>query len=315
MESNEPVAFSTLPIVEDVQGSKTAVDDGDYVVSEDIGDEMAIDEPMQEKVDPAAAVYAIPELAALGRAFRSCAAVPLTETETEYVVTCIKHIFDGHVVLQFNVQNTIDDQRLENVSVMLENENGLYEVAGEIPVETIKYGETASCFTLLQRNDDETSETSEFNCTLHFNVVQVDPTTGEDESDAFEEEYPLEDLEVSTADYMAKVTAPDFRKAWEAVGSTNEILEKYALQFKNLEDAVASVINLLGMQPVDGTGNINANTGNKPHMLHLSGVFLGGHQTYARAQLGMQGDSGVVLKIAVRSDNESVPRMVADCIS
>lgn len=314
MDSVEPMTFTNLPIVEDSIEDTTSPDDVEFGLSG--GDEGSAmnGESTKEKVDPATAVYAIPELAALGRAFRSSTPVPLTETETEYVVSCTKHIFESHVVLQFNVQNTIDDQRLENVSVMLENDGELFEVTGEIPAEKIKYGETASCFTLLERNDGVPIESSDFTCSLHFNVIQVDPSTGEDESDAFEEEYPLEDLEVSTADFMAKVTVPDFRKSWENVGNTNEVLEKYALQFKNYDVAVSSVIKLLGMQPVDGTGIVKANSGNKPHMLHLSGVFLGGHSTFARAQLGMQGDSGVVLKIAVRSDDENVPRMVADCI-
>jgi len=80
-----------------------------------------------------------------------------------------------------------------------------------------------------------------------------------------------------------------------------------------IDSAVTEVINLLGMQPCDGTGSVKANTG-KPHMLHMSGVFIGGKAVYARAQLAMQGDSGVVLKIAVRSEDENIPRMVADCI-
>jgi coatomer protein complex subunit gamma len=50
-------------------------------------------------------------------------------------------------------------------------------------------------------------------------------------------------------------------------------------------------------------------------MLHLSGVFVSGEQVLARAQIAMQGESGgVVLKIAVRSDDGEVSRMVADCI-
>jgi coatomer protein complex subunit gamma len=125
----------------------------------------------------------------------------------------------------------------------------------------------------------------------------------------------LEDLEVSTADYLAKVTVPDFRKSWESVGNANEVLEKYALQFKSLDDAVIAVVTLLGMQPCDGTGSVKASTAGKPHMLHLSGVFIGGISVLARAQLAMQNESsGVVLKIAVRSEDENVPRMVADCI-
>lgn len=315
MESNEALSFSKLPILEDspedMTSSQNAADDQ---MAELMGISPTGSTEVKEKVDPAAAVYAIPELASLGRAFRSSAPVPLTESETEYVVTCIKHVFESHVVLQFNVQNTIDDQRLENVTVMLESDGGNLEIAGEIPATNIKYGDTASCFTLLQRDVDVPIETSEFACTLHFNVIQVDPSSGEDESDAFEEEYPLEDLEISTADYMAKVAVPDFRKSWEAIGNSNEILEKYALSFKSLEEAVSAVLKLLGMQPCDGTGTVKASTSNKPHMLHLSGVFIGGISTLARAQLVMQGDSGVVLKIAVRSEDENVPAMVANCI-
>ena len=34
----------------------------------------------------------------------------LTESETEYVVRCVKHIMDAHVVLDFTVSNTIEEQ-------------------------------------------------------------------------------------------------------------------------------------------------------------------------------------------------------------
>lgn len=314
MESATALTFANLPIVEDSVDDTTSTPQD--VDMDDMGlgsDDLPSNGIVKEKEDPAAAVYAIPELASLGRAFRSSASVPLTESETEYVVSCIKHIFESHVVLQFTVQNTIDDQRLENVTVMLQNDDDLFEVTGEIPAEKIKYGETANCFTVLQRNADVPIQSNTFTCSLHFNVIQVDPSSGEDESDAFQEEYPLEDLEISTADYIAKVTVPDFRKAWESVGNDNEVLEKYALSFKNLEDAVASVVNLLGMQPCDGTASVKPNTG-KSHMLHLSGVFIGGKSTLARAQLAMQGDSSVVLKIAIRSDDENISRMIADCI-
>jgi len=72
----------------------------------------------------------------------------------------------------------------------------------------------------------------------------------------------------------------------------------------------------LGMQPCDGTANLKPNSAGKPHMLHLSGVFMGQQQVLARAQIAMQGETGgVVLKIAVRSEDAAVSRMVADCIS
>jgi coatomer protein complex subunit gamma len=83
-----------------------------------------------------------------------------------------------------------------------------------------------------------------------------------------------------------------------------------------MDEAVEAIVNFLGMQPCDGTGKLkpdNAN-GAKPHMLHMSGAFVSGSQVLARAQVAMQPTGGVVLKIAVRSDDEAVSRMVADCI-
>ena len=221
-----------------------------------------------------------------------------------------------HIILQFLIQNTVEDQRLVNCTVGVEGDSECFEVAGEVAAESIKYGEPANAFTVITRNTDATLAPCNFECVLRFGVIQVDPKSGEDESDPFDEEYPLEELELSTSDFMAKVAVPDFRLAWEQVGNENEVLEKFALQFKKQDDAVAAVIDFLGMQPCDGTGHIKAGEGGKkPHMLHLSGVFVGGMNVLARAQVAASGDaSGVLLKIAVRSDDPAVSRMVADCI-
>ena len=52
----------------------------------------------------------VPEFAALGPLFKSSDNVELTEAETEYVVQCVKHTFNNHIVLQFNCTNTLQDQ-------------------------------------------------------------------------------------------------------------------------------------------------------------------------------------------------------------
>jgi coatomer protein complex subunit gamma len=314
LSSSDPLTLSSLPVVEDTVADlySQQPDLADLDGSADI-DPIAAAAP-KEVVDPAAAVYAIPELAALGRAFRSSPPVPLTELETEYVVHCTKHIFASAVVLQFSVQNTIEDQRLDNVTVLVDDsETDLYAASGEIAVNGIKYGDTKSCFTVLERDVGEALSPATFTCELRFTVVQVDPTTGEEEGGTFEEEYPLEDLEIATADFMAKVSVPDFRKGWEVVGNESEVLEKFALQFRRIEDAVTAVLDFLGMQPCDGTAAVKQP--DKPHMLHLSGVFVSGQQVLARAQIAPPNESGqVILKIAVRSPDADVSRIVADCI-
>ena len=62
------------------------------------------------------------------------AAVALTESETEYGVSCIKHVFAGHVVLQFNLSNTLNDQKLENVRVVLEGGDQDFEKGDVVTV-------------------------------------------------------------------------------------------------------------------------------------------------------------------------------------
>lgn len=317
MQSSELLTLTTLPIVEEQAETSPLEHEVDHVHADPmLKAAVAGEKEVKEVVDPAAVVYEIPELASLGRVFRSSAPTELSEEETEYVVRCIKHVLPEHIVLQFQIQNTVEDQRLVNCTVAIDGDSECFEVAGEIAAESIKYGETHNAFTVVNRNPDVPLSPANFECVLRFGIVQVDPKSGEDESEPFDEEYPLEELEIATSDFMAKVSVPDFRKSWEEVGNDNEVLEKFALQFKKQEDAVGAVIEFLGMQPCDGTGHIKAgDSGKKPHMLHLSGVFVGGRSVLARAQVAATGDaSGVLLKIAVRSDDANVSRMVADCI-
>ncbi|CAN6544096.1 unnamed protein product [Malus baccata var. baccata] len=62
----------------------------------------------------------IPEFSNFGKLFKSSAPVELTEPETEYAVNVVKHIFDSHVVFQYNCTNTIPEQLLEDVIVVVD---------------------------------------------------------------------------------------------------------------------------------------------------------------------------------------------------
>jgi coatomer protein complex subunit gamma len=323
--SAETITFSTLPIVEEAyrpSGSVAASKKGPKpkgAAGAGAGDKGAEERAAGGvAVDRAAEVYKIPEFASLGRAFRSSTDVPLTETEMEYVVTCVKHVFANHVVLQFTILNTIDDQQLQNVNVVVDCdsvEDCGYEVESTVPAAIARYGEPSHCFVCLSRITDPSS--TSIPCELHFQVAQVDPNTGEvqSEGDGFDEEYPLEALDISASDYMAKVSLGDFRRGWDQMGTDNEVLEKFALQFKKIDDAVTAVLALLGMQAADNTHVIAPSDGaKKPHILHLSGVFLGNIQVLARAHLQLNETNSVVLKIAVRSGDKDVSQLVADCI-
>jgi len=312
MEGTDQLTFSALPIIEDSYEEDVLNTVHDLAVG--FGSKSA----NTEVHDPAAAVYAIPELADLGRVFRSSSPVSLTEEETEYVVRCIKHILDEHVVLQFLIQNTVENQRIQNVIVELESsDSDTYEIIGDVPAEKAEYGETASAFTVLRKRTVEKIEPICFSCQLNFTAVQVDNDSGEPMGDGYAEEYLLEDLLISPSDYMAKICVSDFRQAWNGTDDSNEALGKFTMQPKTLDLAVSSVIELLGMAPCDGTGQLSKVNSSDPkqHMLHLSGKFLGGHEVLARVQLNVRPGEGTLLKIAVRSDDKAVSDAVMSCIN
>jgi coatomer protein complex subunit gamma len=312
---HQPISFMSLPVVEETHVS-AAVRSSGTGTKKSVAQAEAEATPT-EQVDPAAEVYKIAQFGHLGRAFRSSAEVKLTETEMEYVVTCVKHIFANHVVLQFYVLNTLDDQQLQNVRVNVEvGDEELYSMESVVPAATAKYGERSSCFVCLKR-EGEPLPTS-MNCELQFRIVNVDPSTGQVEAGrkGFDEDFPLENLDISTADFMAKVSVGDFRRAWEQLGTDGEVLEKFALQFKKLDDAIVAVSDFLGMQAVDGTAVVPSEVISlkKPHVLHLSGVFVGNVSVLVRAQLQVDDATGVVLKLAVRSPSREISQLVAECI-
>lgn len=312
MDSADELTFSSLPIMEDTYQDEVLTNGHHLAAGFD-------PTPTNGEVrNPAADIYAIPELADLGRVFRSSTPISLTEEETEYVVKCIKHILDEHVVLQFIIQNTVDDQRMENVVLDIESDSGTsYAIIGDVPAEMVEYGKTVSAFTVLQRQTVESMQPVCFSCQLNFNVVQVDSDSGEPLGDVYTEEYPLENLLITPSDYMAKIGVADFRQAWNGTDDRNEALGKFTLPVKALEHAVSSLIQSLGMVPCDGTGEFPGgdSSDRKQHMLHLAGKFLGGHEVLARAQLTVRPGEGTLLRVAVRCDDKAVSVAVMSCIN
>lgn len=90
---------------------------------------------------------AIPRFARLSPLFKSSAPVELTEAETEYMVRCVKHTFLNYIVLQFDCTNTLNDQLLEGVNVVVEGEG--WEVETSIPCPSLPYSQMGSCYSLL----------------------------------------------------------------------------------------------------------------------------------------------------------------------
>eukprot|EP00071_Canis_lupus_P049357 XP_022282914.1 coatomer subunit gamma-2 isoform X2 [Canis lupus familiaris] len=241
---------------------------------------------------------AIPEFMDLGPLFKSSEPVQLTEAETEYFVRCIKHMFTNHIVFQFDCTNTLNDQLLEKVTVQVEPSDS-YEVLCCIPAPSLSYNQPGICYTLVRLpDDDSTAVAGTFSCTMKFTVRDCDPDTGVPAEEGYDDEYVLEDLEVTVSDHIQKVLKPNFAAAWEEVGDTFEKEETFALSStKTLEEAVNNIITFLGMQPCERSDKVPENKNS--HSLYLAGVYRGGYDLLVRSRLALA--DGVTMQVTVRS--------------
>jgi len=68
-------------------------------------------------------LLSIPEFSALGEKLRSVFPEELTDDESEYQVSVIKHIYPQHVLLQFQILNQMKENLLVDVNIEVESEN------------------------------------------------------------------------------------------------------------------------------------------------------------------------------------------------
>jgi len=240
--------------------------------------------------------------------------VELTEAETEYAVNVVKHIYDSYVVLQYNCTNTIEEQLLEDVTVCVDASDA--EEFSEIcskPLARLPYNSTGQIFVAFEK-PERVPAVGKFLNLLKFTVKEVDTSTGEADEDGVEDEYQLEEFEVVAADYMLRVPVSNFRNAWENMDPESERVDEYGLGVReSLAEAVSAVINILGMQPCEGTEVVPKNA--RSHSCLLSGVFIGDVKVLVRLSFGLSGPNEVAMKLAVRSDDPEISDKIHEIVA
>ncbi|KAL3419909.1 hypothetical protein PVAG01_08408 [Phlyctema vagabunda] len=261
-------------------------------------------------------LLAIPELKAYGSVLKSSPAVELTESETEYVVTVVKHIFKEHIVLQYEVKNTLSDTVLEDVSVVATpTDEDELEEDFIIPAAKLATDEPGTIYVSFKKSGGETAfPASSFTNVLKFTSKEIDPTTGEPEETGYDDEYQVEDLELSGSDYVVPAFAGNFNHIWEQVGASGEEAEE-TLQLsgvKSIADATEQLAKTLSLQALEGTDvPINTTT----HTLKLFGKTVTGGKVVANIRMAYSTKSGVTSKIVVRSDEEGMAALVIGSVA
>lgn len=159
----------------------------------------------------------IPEIAAYGSVLKSSSIVELTESETEYVVTAVKHIFKDNIVLQFDVKNTLEGVVLTEVSVVSvpSDESEGLEEDFIIPIPKLTTAEPATAYVAFRRTEGaEQFLATQFQSSLKFTTREIDPSTGEPEDQGYDDEYGIEPLSLTGADYVLPAYAGSFDNIW-----------------------------------------------------------------------------------------------------
>jgi coatomer protein complex subunit gamma len=127
----------------------------------------------------------------------------------------------------------------------------------------------------------------------------------------YPDEYVLEDLDLTVADFVQRTMKANFGAAWEEIGATNELEDTYALSnMKTLEEAVKNILQFLGLQPCERSDKVPE--GKSSHTLVMAGVFRGGHEILVRAKLALS--DGVTMQLTVRSENADVSELITSTV-
>lgn len=177
-----------------------------------------------------------------------------------------------------------------------------------IPLATTELNKPAPCYTILARPAGSIAS-GKFAALLKFTLKEIDPSTGAAEEDGYEDEYELEDVVVTPADYVKPTKIANFRAAWEQLDADTETTDDYGLgQRSSLEEAIEAVIETLGMSVCDGTDAVPPNA--RSHQVALSGTFLGEELCLVRLSFGIDSKKNVAMKVIARGETADVAEAV-----
>ena len=173
-------------------------------------------------------VMQIPEMREFGAVLKSSPVVELTESETEYVVSVVKHIFKEHIVLQYEVKNTLPATVLESVSVVATpSEEEEFEEVFILQAEKLDTDVPGKVYVAFRKaGGEESLPVSTFSNVLKFTSKEIDPTTNEPEERGYDDEYEVAEFDLSGSDYVIPTFASNFAHIWEQVGASGEEAEE-----------------------------------------------------------------------------------------
>lgn len=262
----------------------------------------------------AANLSAIPEFADHGKLTKSSSTPAyLTDRENEFVVTVVKHFFveTQKLVLQFDVTNTLSSLVLQDVSVVAQADNELYQEEFTIPLAELKPEQTGSVYVSFSTpaiGDDDLL--AAFGNTLVYTSKDtIDEEGNIDPADeGIEDEYQIDDLEISAGDFIQPMYNSNFTTIFDQLPEDEGSVVTIG-GVNNLESAINKLKKTLNAMPLDGSDYVPADL--TSHVLKLLGKDLWGGKIGALVRLAQTGGK-VVAKLLVKGETPGFAFVVAN---
>jgi len=231
------------------------------------------------------------------------------DDDSEYLVNLIKHIHNRHVVFQFNVQNNTEDQRLSNIRIEMELSDGLEAEDFGITLAKLDVAESGSIFLACSREKD--CFEGFMDAVLHFHIQDM---SIDDDDQGYDDEFELSSpVSLSINDFIRPpstfISEREFSSVWNV--AQNKVSKTGKLDKNSLQDAVSSILDMVGLYPVGDSSEVDPKK--QTHSLMLAGVFLASMPVYAIAKF-IQRTDVIKFKVECSSDDSKVSHMIVMAI-
>ena len=189
----------------------------------------------------------------------------LTDQSAEYLTKYRKIVHDKIVVMDFEITNTIEFQIINDVSLdmqMLNYEGFDLDKTEIIPIKSLKTNESGHLYFKLLKNKDSIYSNCSFNCTLKFDLQELD-VKGNPHGIPVKETYKLDKpVEVCYADYYiknSKVNLENFAEFWKQAEKSGyeKAVEKMVLNYNNGKNAGKIFSETIGFEPLNDLEKID----------------------------------------------------------
>eukprot|EP01017_Pseudomicrothorax_dubius_P028770 TRINITY_DN3444_c0_g1_i1.p1 TRINITY_DN3444_c0_g1~~TRINITY_DN3444_c0_g1_i1.p1 ORF type:complete len:808 (-),score=249.76 TRINITY_DN3444_c0_g1_i1:153-2516(-) len=287
--------------------ARGAADKKEEVQAQEAAEEVHLDQDAKDYIELNQMKKLIKEneyLSSLGELRLMTSPKDLTDTKSDFYVTCTKYMFDSFILLELKVRNKLVNQILKDVCAEIVLSTNDLKIAHIFKAELIRPDQTGSIFISIAKNPELRIILTKANCYLKYVVCETN-SRGEI-TNSYDDEYMIDDIEINAADYLRPLVLPNktFKREYEKYVSAVELSQSFMLGFKTLESAIKALIQHFGMYVCDESEVID--TKNKFHTLLLAGKYLGVQPVFAMLMMGIDANRGCLCKLQVKSEDETV---------